>query len=206
MNAGETVNMTIIAKVKNPGVFNNFVSITCYDNDTNTSNNNWTIDNITALSVVDLEINKTVVGGASIVYVPGYVEFKINVTNHGPCPATNVNVTEHLDTTYFEMISNSTNGYGYYNITEGIWHLEQDLGVNQSAILLIGCRVKTNGTITNAVSVISTENDTNMSNNNDDITIIAIHSVDLFISKEAFTDNNQTTIYVGDEILYTIYV
>ena len=206
VNVGETVNMTIIAKVKDVGVFNNFVSVTCYDNDTNTSNDNWTTDNITALPIVDLEIVKTVVGGADIVYVPGHVQFQINVTNHGPSPATNVNVTEVLDTTYLKYLTSSTNGYGYYNDTEGIWYLQTELPANESAVLWIACELKTNGTITNFVSVNSTENDTNTSNNNDTLTITSIHAVDLFITKAAYTISNSTTIYVGEDIRYEIYV
>ena len=57
LNAGATATLNITARVIKAGNFSNYVQIFAYGNDTNKSNNNYTLPNITAISVVDLEIS-----------------------------------------------------------------------------------------------------------------------------------------------------
>ena len=204
VDVGEPVNLTIVAQVISPGTFGNFVAVSCYDNDTNPDNDNDTIDNITAVSVVDLEIIKEVTIGGSVVNVSDIVEFSITVINKGPCDATNVTVSEVLSP-HLEMTYNST-WIGYYNVTEGIWHIGT-LARYTNVTLVIQARVISNGTISNFVSVNSTENDTDPSNNNDTIdNITALPVVDLFISKSCFTPTGSNMVNLGDVILYMVYV
>ena len=197
---GETVNMTIVVRVKAPGSFGNEVSVSSYENDTNMSNNNDSIKNITALPVVDLEITKEVTKGGSIVNVSDEIEFTIKVRNNGPCDATNVTVVEILSP-HLEMTGNST-WKNYYNVTTGIWNVGT-LVKGEWATLTIRARVISNGTISNFVTISSNENDTNKSNNNDTIdNITALPVVDLNVTKAV----NVTAANVGDFVMFTINV
>jgi uncharacterized repeat protein (TIGR01451 family) len=183
LNKGESVNMTIIAKVIAVGTFGNVVSVSSYEkNDTNTSNNNASIDNITALPIVDLNITKRIDFGNGTVEVGDLVQFTIDVWNSGPCDATNVTVveklSEHLNMTVCKIYG------GEYNVTSGIWYIG-NLSVKEHAQLIIQARVISNGTISNFVVVTSNENDTNKSNNNDTIdNITALPVVNLIINKD----------------------
>ena len=60
LNVNETVVLIIVAKVFSNGTIPNKANITSYENDTNSSNNNDTSDNVTSHAIVDLRINKTV--------------------------------------------------------------------------------------------------------------------------------------------------
>ena len=187
---GEVQNLTIVAEVISAGNITNVVSIISGDNDTNRSNNNASIENITAENIVDLNITKTVDVKSGVVVVGDTIVFTITVWNNGPCDATGVNVTEVLSphlkmTDYYTWASD-------YNVTEGVWHIG-DLAKNDYRELVISAKVISIGNITNVVSVNSTENDTNRSNNNASIpNITAIDVVDLLITKD---------VTVGDEVL-----
>jgi uncharacterized repeat protein (TIGR01451 family) len=182
LDVGEVVNLTIMAKVISVGEFGNVVSVFTSDNDTNTSNNNASIDNITSLPIVDLEITKVVNTNATVVNVTDIIIFTIRVKNNGPWDATNVTVVEllspHLKMTEYHAWR------GEYNATTGIWYIgDLDRGVDDE--LIITARVISPGIISNAVFVNSTENDTDPTNNNDTIkNITALPIVDLGIDKE----------------------
>ena len=199
LDVGEVLNLTIIAKVINVGKFTNIVSIFTSDNDTDLSNNNASIDNVTALPIVDLEITKEVNTNATVVNVTDEIIFTITVRNKGPWRATNVTVVEvlspHLKMTEYHAWQ------GEYNVTTGIWYIG-DLPVDQVK-LTITAKVISPGVISNAVFVNSTENDTDLTNNNDTIkNITALPIVDLGIVKEV----NVTVANVTDKVLFTITV
>jgi len=199
LDVGEVLNLTIIAKVINVGKFTNIVSIFTSDNDTDLSNNNASIDNVTALPIVDLEITKEVNTNATVVNVTDEIIFTITVRNKGPWRATNVTVVEvlspHLKMTEYHAWQ------GEYNVTTGIWYIG-DLPVDQVK-LTITAKVISPGVISNAVFVNSTENDTDLTNNNDTIkNITALPIVDLGIVKEV----NVTVVNVTDKVLFTITV
>ena len=200
LNNGSTAILTIVCEAVELGNFTNFVEVFSYENDTNTSNNNDTIDNITIIPVVDLDITKTATiwGGTSYVEVGGTVQFIITVVNKGLCDATNVAVVEKLS----PLLRLAYPPSAIYNATTGIWYIG-NLAKGQFAELILICEVISNGTISNFVSVNSTENDTNMSNNNytiDNITALPI--VNLIITKEV----NETVVNVTDKVKYTITV
>ena len=183
LNKGEVHNLTIIAEVISAGNISNAVSIIGNDNDTNKSNNNDSIKNITAIDVVDLEINKTVDVTSGFVNVTDTIVFSIVVRNKGPSAATNVNVSEvlspHLKMDYYSTWDS------YYNVTEGVWYIGT-LAKGDWRELIIVAHVISAGTISNVVIVNSTENDTNTSNNRDEIpNITALPIVDLQIKKES---------------------
>ena len=202
LNAGATATLNITARVIKAGNFSNYVQIFAYGNDTNKSNNNYTLPNITAISVVDLEITKEVNVTTNIVEFGDIIKFTITVTNNGPCDAHDVNVTEVLNP-HLKLIKNETEN-GYYSLTDGIWYIG-NLNNQSIAILNITAQVISVGTISNSVNVTSRENDTNKTNNNDTIPdITAIPIVDLQITKGVNVTSD--VIYVLDEIKYTITV
>ncbi len=202
LNAGATATLNITARVIKAGNFSNYVKIVGYGKDNNLSNNNYTLPNITAISVVDLEISKEVNVTTNIVEFGDIIKFTIAVTNNGPCDAHNVNVTEVLSSN-LKLTKNET-GNGYYSLADGIWYIG-DLNNQSTAVLNITAQVISVGTISNSVNVTSRENDTNKTNNNDTIPdITAIPIVDLQITKGVNVTSD--VIYVLDEIKYTITV
>ena len=82
-----------------------------YQNETNYTNNNASIPNITAVNNVDLRISKSV-DVSGYVNVTDKITFIITVTNRGPCNATGVFVSETLSP-HLKLLSNST--------TKGEW-------------------------------------------------------------------------------------
>ena len=202
LNKGDVHNLTIIAEVMSAGTISNAVAIFGSDNDTNKSNNNDTIENITSVNIVDLQINKTVDVTRNVVNVSDIVIFTIYVKNNGPCDATNVNVTEKLSP-HLEMVDYHT-WASTYNVTDGVWYIG-NLAKGDWRQLVIHARVISAGNITNVVVVSGSENDTNKSNNKDEIpNITAVDIVDLQIKKEVNT--TASVINVTDYIKYTITV
>ena len=201
LNKGVTHNLTIIAEVISSGNISNVVSVTSNDNDTNTSDNNASIKNITAVDIVDLSINKTVDVSGEVVAIGDSVVFTVTVRNNGPCDATGVNVTEVLSP-HLRLVDYHT-WDSYYNVTEGVWYIG-NLAKDDWRQLIIETEVVSAGNITNVVSVTSCENDTNKSNNNASIpNITAVDVVDLTISKEV---NVGDSVFVGQNIVFTVTV
>lgn len=200
LEKGGSANLTIWAKVISAGNISNAVTVTGYDNDTNMSNNKASIENITALPIVDLEITKTANVTGNYVNVTNVIEYTITVKNNGPCDATNVTVNEVLSNN-LKLIGNYTD-YNYYNVTTGVWYIGE-LANGSQAVLKILVEVIEKGTIANVVNVTSHENDTNESNNKDDLTLIAVPIVDLQITK---TSNITGTVNVTNYIKFTITV
>ena len=202
LNNNETATLTIIAQIISNGTIANVVAVNSFDNDTNKFNNNASIENITALPIVDLEITKNVDVESRFVNVSDIIQFTITVTNNGPCDATNVTVSEVLSP-YLKMTANLT-WIGYYNVTEGIWYIG-NLANHTSVDLIIQAQVISNGTISNVVVVSSHENDTNKSNNNASIdNITALPIVDLGITK--ISNITRGVVNVTDFVEYTITV
>ena len=201
LTKGDVHTLTIIAEVISAGNISNFVSITSSDNDTNKSNNNASIENITSVNIVDLAINKTVDVESDVVAIGDRIVFTVTVWNNGPCDATNVNVTEVLDAN-LKMVSYST-WDSYYDVDDGIWYIG-DLAKDDWRQLIIVAEVVSAGNISNVVAVTSTENDTNKSNNNASIpNITAVDVVDLAITKDV---NVEGTVFVGQNVIFTVTV
>lgn len=97
LNVGETLKLTIVARIIGNGTISNLATINAHENDTNASNNNASSENITALPVNNFTIikysNASLGDNAS---VGDLVKFTINITNNGPSHATDVNITDML--------------------------------------------------------------------------------------------------------------
>ena len=154
MDAGTNITLSIAARVTEQGNFSNYVEIFGYDEDTNTSNNNATLPNITAMPVVDLSITKEVNVGSEVL-VGQTVVFTITVRNNGPSDATNVNVTEVLSS-HLNMTEYIT-WDSHYDVDAGVWYIG-DLARYDWRQIIIVTEVVSVGNISNVVVVTSTEN------------------------------------------------
>ena len=203
LDKDEVLKLIIIARAISAGNITNAVTITGNDNDTNKSNNNDSIKNITALPIVDLAITKTVNIKNTVVNVSDIIIFTITLKNKGPCDATDVNVTEALSPHLRLKSYSISDNHGRYDVSKGIWYV--GTLTNQSvAVLTIESYVISNGTISNVVVATSRENDTNKSNNKDSIkNITALPVVDLRITKWV---NVSGVVNVTDKIKFVITV
>ena len=144
--------------------------------------------------IVDLAVDKLVNNS-----VPKYldmVEYTIVVVNNGPDKSFNVTVGDLLPDGVKFISSN-----GQYNPDTGVWFVG-DLDNNESATLKIVVQVIKVGNIINNVNVTGTGHDTNLTNNNDSVSVSVPDCVILDISKVA----NSTVIVAGENVGYTVTV
>lgn len=191
MLTGTTVTVDIWAKILDTAdrdVFN-LVNVTSDEHpEGNTSN-------ITVhVRIVDLAVDKLVNNT-----VPKYldmIEYTIVVVNNGPDKSFNVTVGDLLPDGVKFISSN-----GQYNPDTGVWFVG-DLDANERVTLKIVVQVIKVGNITNAVNVTGTGHDTNLTNNNDSVSVNVPESVLLNIVKVA----NSTIIVAGENVGYTVVI
>ena len=191
MLTGTTVTVDIWAKVldiADRDIFN-LVNVTSDEHpEGNTSNVSVHV------RIVDLAVDKLVNNS-----VPKYldmIEYTIVVVNNGPDKSFNVTVGDLLPDGVKFISSN-----GQYNPDTGVWFVG-DLDANESATLKIVVQVIKVGNITNNVNVTGTGHDTNLTNNNDSVSVSVPDCVILDISKVA----NSTVIVAGENVGYTVTV
>ena len=191
MLTGTTVTVDIWAKVLSTAdsdVFN-LVNVTSDEHpEGNTSNVSVHV------RIVDLAVDKLVNNS-----VPKYldmIEYTIVVVNNGPDKSFNVTVGDLLPDGVKFISSN-----GQYNPDTGVWFVG-DLDANESVTLKIVVQVIKVGNITNNVNVTGTGHDTNLTNNNDSVSVNVPESVLLNIVKVA----NSTIIVAGENVGYTVVI
>ena len=191
MLTGTTVTVDIWVKVLDTAdsdVFN-LVNVT---SDEHPEGN---ISNTTVhVRIVDLAVDKLVNDS-----VPKYldmIEYTIVVVNDGPDKSFNVTVGDLLPDGV-KFISSD----GRYDPVTGVWFVG-DLDANESATLKIVVQVIKVGNITNNVNVTGTGHDSNLTNNNDSVSVSVPDCVILDISKVA----NSTVIVAGENVGYTVTV
>ena len=191
MLTGTAVTVDIWAKVLSSAdrdVFN-LVNVTSDEHpEGNTSNVSVHV------RIVDLAVDKLVNNS-----VPKYldmIEYTIVVVNNGPDKSFNVTVGDLLPDGV-KFISSD----GRYDPVTGVWFVG-DLDANESATLKIVVQVLKIGNITNSVNVTGTGHDTNLTNNNDSVSVSVPDCVILDISKVA----NSTVIVAGENVGYTVTV
>lgn len=144
--------------------------------------------------IVDLAVDKLVNDS-----VPKYldmIEYTIVVVNNGPDKSFNVTVGDLLPDGV-KFISST----GQYNPDTGVWFVG-DLDANESVTLKIVVQVIKVGNIINNVNVTGTGHDSNLTNNNDSVSVNVPDSVLLNIVKVA----NSTIIVAGENVGYTVTV
>ena len=188
---GNSVTVDIWAKVLSSAdrdVFN-LVNVTSDEHpEGNTSNTTVHV------RIVDLAVDKLVNNS-----VPKYldmIEYTIVVVNNGPDKSFNVTVGDLLPDGV-KFISST----GQYNPVTGVWFVG-DLDANESATLKIVVQIIKVGNITNNVNVTGTGHDTNLTNNNDSVSVSVPDCVILDISKVA----NSTVIVAGENVGYTVVI
>ena len=191
MITGTTVTVDIWARVLDTAdsdVFN-LVNVTSDEHpEGNTSNTTVHV------RIVDLAVDKLVNNS-----VPKYldmIEYTIVVVNNGPDKSFNVTVGDLLPDGVKFISSN-----GQYNPDTGVWFVG-DLDANESVTLKIVVQVIKVGNITNNVNVTGTGHDTNLTNNNDSVSVSVPDCVILDISKVA----NSTVIVAGENVGYTVVI
>ncbi|WP_169805786.1 DUF11 domain-containing protein, partial [Methanobrevibacter curvatus] len=191
--------ITLIVQLNGTGNISNIANVTGTDqNNTgnNSSNNNSTV-NVTPS--INLSIVKTV-NVSGVVLNGVLVEYTINVTNHGPDTATNVNITDVLDD---RLIFVSANG-SYTRVGQAVsWTISSILNNNSYIITLI---VQLNGTgnISNIANVTGTDqNNTGNNSSNNNSTVNVTPSINLSIVK---TVNVSGVVLNGVLVEYTINV
>ena len=191
---GEKVLITIIAKAakSNTTLINN-IKVNGTGFDSNISNNNDS-ETIKITPLVDLAITK-VVDNANPLF-DSIITYTITVVNNGPDKSFNVTVGDLLPDGVKFISSN-----GQYNPDTGVWFVG-DLDNNESATLKIVVQVLKIGNITNSVNVTGTGHDTNLTNNNDSVSVSVPESVLLNITKVA----NSTIIVAGENVGYTVVI
>ncbi len=191
MLTGTTVTVDIWARVLDTAdrdVFN-LVNVTS-DEHPDGNNSNTTVH----VRIVDLAVDKLVNNS-----VPKYldmIEYTIVVVNNGPDKSFNVTVGDLLPDGVKFISSN-----GQYNPDTGVWFVG-DLDNHESATLKIVVQVIKVGNITNNVNVTGTSYDTNLTNNNDSVSVNVPDCVILDISKVA----NSTVIVAGENVGYTVVI
>ena len=188
---GNSVTVDIWAKVLSSAdrdVFN-LVNVTSDEHpEGNTSNTTVHV------RIVDLAVDKLVNNS-----VPKYldmIEYTIVVVNNGPDKSFNVTVGDLLPDGV-KFISSD----GRYDPVTGVWFVG-DLDANESATLKIVVQVIKVGNIINNVNVTGTGHDTNLTNNNDSVSVSVPDCVILDISKVA----NSTVIVAGENVGYTVVI
>ena len=188
---GNSVTVDIWAKVLSSAdrdVFN-LVNVTSDEHpEGNTSNVSVHV------RIVDLAVDKLVNNS-----VPKYldmIEYTIVVVNNGPDKSFNVTVGDLLPDGV-KFISSD----GRYDPVTGVWFVG-DLDANESVTLKIVVQVIKVGNITNNVNVTGTGHDTNLTNNNDSVSVSVPDCVILDISKVA----NSTVIVAGENVGYTVVI
>ena len=188
---GNSVTVDIWAKVLSSAdrdVFN-LVNVTSDEHpEGNTSNVSVHV------RIVDLAVDKLVNDS-----VPKYldmIEYTIVVVNNGPDKSFNVTVGDLLPDGV-KFISSD----GQYDPVTGVWFVG-DLDANESVTLKIVVQVIKVGNIINNVNVTGTGHDTNLTNNNDSVSVSVPDCVILDISKVA----NSTVIVAGENVGYTVTV
>ena len=191
---GEKVLITIIAKAaKSNATLINNIKVNGTGFDSNISNNNDS-ETVKVTPLVDLAITK-VVDNANPLF-DSIITYTITVVNNGPDKSFNVTVGDLLPDGV-KFISST----GQYNPDTGVWFVG-DLDANESVTLKIVVQVIRVGNITNNVNVTGTGHDTNLTNNNDSVSVNVPESVLLNITKVA----NSTIIVAGENVGYTVVI
>ncbi len=188
-----SVSLDITAQVKVSGDYLNNATVTGNETDSNLDNND---DDETVIPnpLADLSIDKTVNNATA--EVGSNVVFTLIVTNNGPSNATGVIVTDNLPSGFIYVSDNSG---GNYN--SGTWTIG-NLAIGNSVSIEITAFVYANGNYTNSATVTGNEDDPDINNNEDNVTVGEIPVCDIQLVKNV----NLSTQNVGSNVVFSIQV
>ena len=175
-NASATMTMVMTASTM--GTFDNQVSVTSNETDTNTANNS-TDEQTTSRQGADLSITKS--ASASSIPKNGTENYTIVVSNAGPVAEATTTVTDTLPAGLTFVSSSATQGScsGTTTVTCNLGALAP----SASATVTITVSPTSTGTIVNTVSATGSEPDPNSANNTASASITVTPVADLTISK-----------------------
>jgi len=192
------------------GDLTNTVIVTCDENKTNTTGG----VPIHVKDLVDVAIELSV--DNSTPDINGEIVLTLKVRNNGPSNATSIvgklnkdflNGLEIISIDSEYIIFSSGDLLGYYlsdilRVNEDGSFTIDSLNAGEEVSATIKARVIRDGVITVDGNVSSAEDDSNLENNYDNVTLTVHSLVDLKVN----VTSNDTTPFVGDEIEYTITV
>ncbi|OEK00001.1 hypothetical protein BFP97_00005, partial [Roseivirga sp. 4D4] len=192
-NAG-TATLSIVAKVKATGTYDNTASITAADQTDPNAGNNSSTETVAA-QFADLNVTKSVDNPTP---TPGSnVVFTVTVLNQGPDAATGIEITDQLPDGY--TLVSATPTAGTYTASTGIWTVGT-LNSTSSAVLSIVATVQSSGIFTNTATVSASDVfDTDGTDNTASATV-TLQTSDINITKTV--DN--PTANVGENVVFTV--
>ena len=167
LGRGATETLVLRVLLTSNGTFTNSVNVTTSDNETNLTNN-YANRTIIVKHFIDLMLTKT--ANIKVVKVGDTVTWTITVKNIGSLTATGVKVSDSLPES-LKYLSHVVSK-GSFDVNSGVWDIG-DLSSGESVTLQITTKVLTIGKITNHAVVSCNEEETDMTNNMDNATIVA---------------------------------
>ncbi len=194
--SGEDAVLSITATVLESGEFTNTASVTAADQDDPDNSNNSASAGVTALKS-DLQIVKIV--NQSTPIINEQVVFTVTVTNNGPSPATNVEVTDNVPNGF--LVTSTTTSQGSYSAATGIWEVG-DLANGGSAVINFITEAQPTGDHTNIATITAADQfDTDETNNSSQQSVV-VQTANVGVSKVV----SDATANVGESVVFTINV
>ncbi|NIG56427.1 gliding motility-associated C-terminal domain-containing protein [Chitinophaga sp. Cy-1792] len=192
---GQSATLTITATVQPSGNYNNTATIKGNEKDKTPGDDASSIVPPVPVPVADLSIIKTISNN-----VPGtgdLVSFKVVVKNNGPSTATNVSVTDVMQSGFTYQQSDVDKGS--FTSSNGIWTIGT-LAAGETATLQVDAWVNTTGIYINTATVKGTEKDPDLTNNSQEVKITPDPIADLHVSK---TVSNMAPPH-GSDVTFTV--
>ena len=186
--SGDSADIVIRMKTNTNGTLTNYVNVSCDENDTvKSANASVHVYN------TDLKIDKT--ANVSDVKVGDLVNFTVTVKNHDLSNATNVHITDELDSA-FEFID-ASGSYTRNNNTV-VWNVNRLAGEETVSVWIV-VKALTNGTFANTAHVNCSEEET-VKNSTTKVNVRP--AVNLTVEKTA----DKATVEITGEVTFTINV
>ncbi|QHL88609.1 DUF11 domain-containing protein [Nibribacter ruber] len=129
-------------------------------------------------------------------YIGQPFTYSVTVTNNGPIPATNIQVTDKLDATKLEFVSSSDVNYV---ASTGVWNVGT-LAVGASKTLTITAKPLVTGSILATATQTHTEVDNVAANNSQSTSITVSPSTDIAVTNTV----SAGPYYAGQAVTYTV--
>lgn len=209
---GASASLNIVATVNTSGIYTNSAQISGHDqlDIDSTPNNNITTEDdqdevvVTPRQVVDISVTK--IADTMTPNIGGQIEFTVSVHNDGPSDATNIVITDLLESGY-EFVS-AVPTTGTYEPLNGSWTVG-NLANSDTETIIITANVLANGSYTNTAELTDlneSDIDSEAANNDDtedDQETIAPTPV-LVSDVELTKTVNDPTPLVGEEVIFTL--